>query len=448
VLVSAGVNETGDRDTIISAKPKTPTEPLSADAQTDPFYDASRDLPDVGARFEILDRLGEGGMGEVFKARDLELDEVVALKILTAQFGEDPSRLDRLKQEVRLARKISSNGVCRIHDLVEFPNGTRGIAMEYIQGKTLGQLIKEGLAVDYQRIAKWAADVSEGLAAAHALLIIHRDLKPDNIMITPDDRAKILDFGVARHHQNIEQDQRLTQEGMILGTVPYMAPEQLSNAPLDARSDLYSLGLILAEIITGDIPAYGDSYHDTLRRRVIEPEIYQLKDHDPAAPEEFAAAVDHLLRTNIDERPFGAKMVADHLRLFSGSAGLGLEAFPPERLSSMPPPAFSPATKPATAPSSKPINVFALLGVALLCVGLAVAVAQMTKKTKSETRPPPTAKKIVVPAPNAPRPVSPEKRQDKTEPPKKVEKIKDAPAGTKKRRKKRAADFIPAAEEL
>ena len=170
-------------------------------------------------------------MGEVFKARDVELDEIVALKILTPQFGEDQSRLDRLKQEVRLARKISSPGVCRIHDLVELPNQMRGIAMEFIEGQTLGALVNQGLTIDYLRFAKWGADIAEGLAAAHKISVIHRDLKPENIMITTDDRAMILDFGVARNHEPAAKGERLTQEGTILGTIPYMAPEQLSNAP-------------------------------------------------------------------------------------------------------------------------------------------------------------------------------------------------------------------------
>ena len=131
-----------------------------SESEIDPFYDPARDLPDVGNRFELLGRLGEGGMGEVFKARDVELDEIVALKILTPQFGEDQSRLDRLKQEVKLARKISSPGVCRIHDLVELPNGIRGIAMEFIEGQTLGALVDQGLEVDYTLVC-WDADLRQ-----------------------------------------------------------------------------------------------------------------------------------------------------------------------------------------------------------------------------------------------------------------------------------------------
>lgn len=448
------MKDTREQDTLDSARPKARTEPLPGnDSVEDPFYDASRDLPEVGARFEILSRIGEGGMGEVFKARDRELDEFVALKVLTPQFGEDQSRLDRLKQEVKLARKISSNGVCRIHDLVELPNKVRGITMEFIEGKTLGQMIDEGLSVDYLRFAKWGADVAEGLAAAHKLSIIHRDLKPDNIMITKDDRAMILDFGVARHHEASEENQRLTREGMILGTVPYMAPEQLSNAPLDPRSDLYSLGLILAELVTGDIPAYGSSYHETLTKRVVEPEIYQLEHHDPGAPEDFVAAVDHLLRTTVDERPFSAMMVADHLRVFSGTNGLSVDGSPAARLSTLPPVSQSPRQalpEPKPAPTNNTPMTGLLVGVAVLCVALAISVAYMTKE-KDQVEKPATKKRIPSTQiePKATKPEKPKveaKEKPAVQPVQKIETQPIKKKSPKKRRKK--ADEIPMPEEL
>ena len=328
-------------------------------------------------------------MGEVFKARDIELDEIVALKILTPQFGEDQSRLDRLKQEVKLARKISSPGVCRIHDLVELPNGIRGIAMEFIEGQTLGALVDQGLQVDYLRFAKWGADISEGLAAAHKISVIHRDLKPENIMITTDDRAMILDFGVARNHEPAAKGERLTQEGTILGTIPYMAPEQLSNAPLDPRSDLYSLGLILAELVTGEIPFYGDGYHETLKLRVIDPEIFELGLRDPAAPEAFCAVVNHLLRTALEERPYSAMMVADHFREFSGTTSLSVDTRRSHPASQWPEPINAselqktkdPSLSTEEVRSERSANVLILAAIAVLCVGVALAVAKITQKT-------------------------------------------------------------------
>jgi serine/threonine protein kinase len=455
------VSDTREQDTLASASPKERTQPLLGNESVqDPFYDPSRDFPDVGARFEILSRIGEGGMGEVFKARDRELDEIVALKVLSPQFETDPSRLDRLKQEVRLARKISSNGVCRIHDLVELPNKIRGIAMEFIEGQTLGELIASNLSVDYLRFAKWAADIAEGLAAAHKLSIIHRDLKPDNIMITTQDRAMILDFGVARHHEGAPENERLTQEGMILGTVPYMAPEQLSNAPLDPRSDLYSLGLILAEMVTGDIPAYGASYHETLTRRVVEPEIYELEHHDPAVPADFAAVVNHLLRSAVEERPFSAKMVADHLRHFSGTEGLSVDGATPERYSSMPPPNRPPSytnlkpSRPQTSEApvrpGKPINLVLLSSVAILCVGLALAVAKMTKKEQSPP-PQPSAKRMLAPQTKPETVIKAEPTVHKTPvtvEPKVVPKPMPPPRKKRKPKKRKQEKSIPMPEEL
>gem|GEM_PF-4326067 len=384
------MKDTRDQITRETARPKANTEPLPvSESDIDPFYDPARDLPDVGNRFELLGRLGEGGMGEVFKARDIELDEIVALKILTPQFGEDQSRLDRLKQEVKLARKISSPGVCRIHDLVELPNGIRGIAMEFIEGQTLGALVDQGLQVDYLRFAKWGADISEGLAAAHKISVIHRDLKPENIMITTDDRAMILDFGVARNHEPAAKGERLTQEGTILGTIPYMAPEQLSNAPLDPRSDLYSLGLILAELVTGEIPFYGDGYHETLKLRVIDPEIFELGLRDPAAPEAFCAVVNHLLRTALEERPYSAMMVADHFREFSGTTSLSVDTRRSHPASQWPEPINAselqktkdPSLSTEEVRSERSANVLILAAIAVLCVGVALAVAKITQKT-------------------------------------------------------------------
>ncbi|MDP6927752.1 MAG: serine/threonine-protein kinase, partial [Rhodospirillales bacterium] len=359
------------------------------------------------------------------------------------------------------ARKISSNHVCRLYDLVELPHEMRGVTMELIEGQTLGQFILDGVPVDYLRFAKWGGDVASGLSAAHALSIIHRDLKPDNIMVTSEDRAVVLDFGVARHSENVGQDQRLTREGTILGTVPYMAPEQLSNAPLDPRSDLYALGLILAELSTGEIPAYGSSYHETLTRRVIDPEVYSLQERDPGSPDEFAAVVDHLLRTAIEERPFSAKMVADHLRRYSGTEGLSIESDLPRRPSSMPRPMTPPnshtpeplvslnASIPVPAAPAKPVNLMLLFGVALLCVGLAIAVAVMTKK------PEPTAKGHETPKAKVTVPATAKTNHISKPPPVPVEKtLKKAPPTAKKAKpkkvikKRRPTNAIPPAEEL
>ncbi len=284
-----------------------PSEPAGAPGPPAP------ELPD--GRFRILARLGEGGMGEVWKAYDGELDELVALKLVGAEASDQAELQARLRREVRLARKIRSPRVCRVHELLELPDGRRAVSMELLAGRTLSQLAREGLPIDYRRFAGWGADVAEGLDAAHRLGIVHRDLKPDNVMVGADDRAVILDFGVALSSEAPEPGAaRLTQRNVILGTVPYMAPEQLSNLELDGRTDLYALGLILGELITGETPFGAPTYHEVLERRVIHARPYVLRDIDPGAPPALAEVIDALLRPNRDERPADAATVAERLR--------------------------------------------------------------------------------------------------------------------------------------
>ncbi|MCA9556275.1 MAG: serine/threonine protein kinase, partial [Myxococcales bacterium] len=261
-----------------------------------------------------LGKLGEGAMGEVYKVRDLELDEVVALKRIPRSLGSE-ANLERLRREVRLARRIASAHVCRIFDIVDLGEGERGLTMEVIDGMTLAEHLEAGLSVDYQRFARWGAQVADGLAAAHQLNIVHRDLKPENIMIRrADDQALLLDFGIARPPDDAPVDTRLTQAGMIMGTPLYMSPEQLANAPLDARSDLYSLGLILAELITGQVPHQGRTYHEILHLRVRLTDPYLLRDVDPGAPAGLADVVDHLLKQAPADRPEDAEQVKLRLR--------------------------------------------------------------------------------------------------------------------------------------
>ncbi|MCC7384383.1 MAG: serine/threonine protein kinase [Deltaproteobacteria bacterium] len=276
---------------------------------------AARDVPvAVGRRFEILGRIGEGGMGEVYRAQDHELGETVAIKILGASLSGDLEQLERMRREVKLARRISSPRVCRLYDLVELEDGTRGVAMELIKGRPLSHLIWEGVGVDYARFARWGADIAEGLAAAHAVGVVHRDLKPDNVMIDTEDHAIILDFGVAYTDERLELGGRLTAAGVILGTLPYMAPEQLTAAPLDGRADLYALGLILAELITGEVPFTGTRYEEVLNLRVIKPAVYHLRDRDPRVPEGLDQLVTALLASNRDQRPSHGEAVRDALR--------------------------------------------------------------------------------------------------------------------------------------
>ncbi|MCK6546127.1 protein kinase [Myxococcota bacterium] len=318
----------------------------------DPFYDPSRDVQRWGNRFEVIERLGAGGMGEVYKVRDKELDEVVAIKLIPRESTMELRSTERLKREVRLARKISSPFVCRIYDIVDLGDGVRGLTMAVIDGTTLAELMRGGLYVDYQRIARWGADIAEGLSAAHELGIVHRDLKPENVMIRSDDRAVILDFGIAFSAENM--DLKLTQAGMIMGTPLYMSPEQLVNQPLDGRSDLFALGLILAELITGEVPMRGGTYAELLEKRVTRPERYSIKDIDPAVPGILAETIDDLLRLGAADRPVSSLEISARLRAFTGrSSG----QYPQGPRSSEPPRPVTAPLPEAPAPVSTPPRV-------------------------------------------------------------------------------------------
>ncbi len=317
-LSEASGGEAAGRSTVES---DPPSEVLRA-AQ-DEFFDAVRDGGGLeNRRFQILGRLGSGGMGEVYRVHDRELDETVALKIIPKGSSIEMQSIERLRREVRLARRIASDHVCRIYDIVDLGDGSRGLMMELIEGTTLAEMLKTGVEVDYLAFTRWAEQICDGLAAAHGLSIIHRDLKPENVMIRKDGSAVILDFGIARS-ESPDQSTKLTQAGIIMGTPLYMSPEQLSNRPLDGRSDLYALGLILAELITGAVPRSGANYAEILDARVVKNVPYTLRDHDPNVPEGLASVIESLLRSSANDRPATASRVRDQLRALLGDAEAG-----------------------------------------------------------------------------------------------------------------------------
>ncbi|NWF83477.1 MAG: protein kinase [Bryobacteraceae bacterium] len=222
------------------------------------------------AHYQILEKLGEGGMGVVFKARDTHLDRFVAIKVLPPERVADPSRKARFVQEAKAASALNHPNILHVYDIGESA-GTDFIAMEYVDGKTLGQLIgRKGLKLG--DALKYSAQIAAGLAKAHAAGIVHRDLKPANVMVSSDGVVKLLDFGLAKLTEPGGSDSEAptwtmkphTEEGTIVGTVAYMSPEQAEGKPVDARSDIFSFGSLLYEMVTGRRAFQGESKLATL----------------------------------------------------------------------------------------------------------------------------------------------------------------------------------------
>ncbi len=222
---------------------------------------------DFGTRYRIESLLGQGGMGRVYKAYDKELDRTVAIKVVREGAIGQADALKRFKQELVLASKISHKNILRIHDMGEV-GGVRFISMAYIQGKDLQHIIRENPKMPLERVLKFSQQIAEALAAAHAEGVVHRDLKPQNLLIGNDDQVFVCDFGLAKSFEDSAIG--MTRTGAFLGTPRYMSPEQVEGKPADQRADLYAFGLILYEMVTGDVPFTGESTLKVMYQRIQE----------------------------------------------------------------------------------------------------------------------------------------------------------------------------------
>ncbi|NOR21876.1 MAG: protein kinase, partial [Candidatus Aminicenantes bacterium] len=205
-------------------------------------------------RYQIIEVLGKGGMGKVYRALDKKLNEEVALKLVKPEIASDKKTLERFSNELKIARKIAHKNVGRMYELME-EKGIHFITMEYVPGEDLKSFIRRAETLSAGKAISIAKQVCEGLAEAHELGVVHRDLKPQNIMIDKEGNSRIMDFGIARSLKA----KGITDAGVMIGTPEYMSPEQVDAKETDQRSDIYSLGVILYEMVTGRAPFEGDT---------------------------------------------------------------------------------------------------------------------------------------------------------------------------------------------
>jgi predicted Ser/Thr protein kinase len=277
----------------------------------------------IAGRYKVEKLLGTGGMSSVYLARDTELERTVAIKVLHDHHARDRQFVERFRREARAMARLTHPNVVTVIDRGE-DKGREFIVFEHIPGENLKELLERQGPLPVADAVRIGQEVSRGLAFAHEHGIVHRDVKPHNVLVAPDGAVKVTDFGIAR---SLDTDEALTETGTVLGTSDYLSPEQAYGKPLDERSDQYSLGILLFELLTGEVPYTGRTLGEVALRHLHEP-VPSLRERRPDVPVELDAAVQRALAKQPEDR-------------FDSTEGLtaALDALGPLPASPAPPPA-------------------------------------------------------------------------------------------------------------
>ena len=278
----------------------------------------------LDARYSVLRKLGEGGMSYVYLAKEVSTGDTVAIKVLSPKLASDRSSVERLRREAGLAMRLDHPNVCRILRLGESEDGLIYLVMPYLEGELLSDREVEGGPMEVATGIALLRQVCAGLQHAHELQIVHRDLKPENIMLVRDaggDRAVVMDFGLAKERRADAAIQKLTATGIILGTPEFMSPEQIRGKPLDARSDIYAVGIVAFEMFTGKLPFQGRNAQEMMIAR-LRGQPTSLRELRPELPVELEKALMKAMASNPDDRHATAMEFAESLTGNAGGGGL------------------------------------------------------------------------------------------------------------------------------
>ena len=251
----------------------------------------------VAGRYELQENIGVGGMASVYKAHDRLLERNVALKILDERYVDDEEYVERFRREARAAAQLSHPNIVTVIDRGS-DDSRQYIVFEYVEGETLKDLINRSGPLPVRHALELALQVARGLAFAHQFGLVHRDVKPQNVLLNGDGQAKVTDFGIAR---SLDVEHGVTQTGTVLGTSNYIAPEQASGERVDQQSDIYSLGVVVYELLTGEVPFTGDNFVAVAMKHMSEPPP-PVRDRRPDVPARLAAAIDRTLAKDPADR--------------------------------------------------------------------------------------------------------------------------------------------------